>query len=187
MKDYLIQTDAYWCAYTLGDSEGDKSAGVISQFAKDTGIMTVLATLDEHVVGLVAELADKLEAAKKRIIELEALAEAESSGADKVARDAIDWMKRCTELEMALAKRELMDNVGCVKPPVINESAILSWSELALRGLVFRINYEVLHPQGLAMMYDPATGISDGALVASDGIWNYSDEIIKSAKQKGWL
>lgn len=37
------------------------------------------------------------------------------------------------------------------------------------------------------MMYDPATGISDGALLASDGIWNYSDEIIKSAKQKGWL
>ncbi|KJP35663.1 hypothetical protein SR70_22095 [Klebsiella aerogenes] len=63
----------------------------------------------------------------------------------------------------------------------------MGWGELAQRGLVFRINYEVLHPQGLAMMYDPATGISDGALLASDGIWNYSDEIIKSAKQKGWL
>lgn len=73
------------------------------------------------------------------------------------------------------------------KRPIIEDSATVDWGELAQRGLVFRINYEVLLPQGLAMMYDPASGISDGALVASDGIWNYSDEIIKSAKQKGWL
>lgn len=52
---------------------------------------------------------------------------------------------------------------------------------------MFRINYEVLHQQGLAMMYDPETDISLGALVASDGVWNYSDEIVRSAKQKGWL
>lgn len=56
-----------------------------------------------------------------------------------------------------------------------------------MQGLVFRINYEVLHSQGLAMMYDPKTDVSDGALVVSDGIWNYSGDIRKSAKQKGWL
>lgn len=68
MKDYLIETDAYWCAFTIGDPENDKSVGVISQFAKDTGVMTVLTTLDEHGVGLVAELANKLEAVEKPMV-----------------------------------------------------------------------------------------------------------------------
>lgn len=78
-------------------------------------------------------------------------------------------------------------SIQLVEQPAINGCRLMRWNELAVRGLVFRINYEVLHSQGLAMMYDTETGVSDGVLVASDGIWNYSGEIIKSAKQKGWL
>lgn len=45
MKDYLIQTDSYWCAFKTGDPENDKAVGVLSQFAKDTGVMTIFSTL----------------------------------------------------------------------------------------------------------------------------------------------
>ncbi|EOV9255608.1 DUF3850 domain-containing protein [Salmonella enterica] len=78
-------------------------------------------------------------------------------------------------------------SIQLVEQPAINGCKLMRWNELAVQGLVFRINYEVLHSQGLAMMYDPETGVSDGALVASDGVWSYSGEIIKSAKQKGWM
>ncbi|EHF8592063.1 DUF3850 domain-containing protein [Salmonella enterica] len=78
-------------------------------------------------------------------------------------------------------------SIQLVERPAISGCKLRLWNELAVQGLVFRINYEVLHPQGLAMMYDPETGVSDGALVASDGVWSYSGEIIKSAKQKGWM
>ncbi|HHG1327137.1 TPA: hypothetical protein ACPUMQ_003179 [Klebsiella pneumoniae] len=40
-----------------------------------------------------------LEAAEKRIAELENYAEAEAVGADKAAEDGLYWMKRCKELE----------------------------------------------------------------------------------------
>ena len=88
---------------------------------------------------------------------------------------------------MARVMPLLTNDITHVNCSIIDGGATVGWRELALRGLVFRINYEVLHPQGLAMMYDPETGNSLGALVASDGVWNYSDEIVKSAKQKGWL
>ncbi|HAT5671033.1 TPA: DUF3850 domain-containing protein [Salmonella enterica subsp. enterica serovar Typhimurium] len=78
-------------------------------------------------------------------------------------------------------------SIQLVERPAISGCKLRRWNELAVQGLVFRINYEVLHPQGLAMMYDPETGVSDGALVASDGVWSYSGEIIKCAKQKGWM
>lgn len=29
--------------------------------------------------------------------------------------------------------------------------------------------------------------MSGGAVVATDGIWNYSDEQVERAKQNGWL
>lgn len=73
MKDYLIHTANYWCAFTLGDPKGDKSLGVISRVDAKTGITGVLSTLDEHGVGLLTELADKLTNAEKRIADVEAM------------------------------------------------------------------------------------------------------------------
>ncbi len=64
---------------------------------------------------------------------------------------------------------------------------IVNWKELSERGLVFRINHEIMHQLGLAVMYEPETGMSGGAMVATDGAWNYSDEQIERAKQNGWL
>ncbi|ULQ21558.1 hypothetical protein JFN84_19930 [Enterobacter hormaechei subsp. xiangfangensis] len=70
MNLYLIQTDNYWCAFDLGDPKGDKSVGIISRVDEKTGITDVLSTLDEHGIGLVAELHNKLEAAESCIARL---------------------------------------------------------------------------------------------------------------------
>lgn len=64
---------------------------------------------------------------------------------------------------------------------------IVNWKELGERGLVFRINHEIMHQLGLAVMYESVTGLSGGAVVAADGMWSYSDEQIERAKQNGWL
>lgn len=71
MNDYIIRTKPYWCSYTIAETKGDSSVGVIAKFDEVTGVMTVLTTLDEHGVGLVAKLVGKLKALEKRISELE--------------------------------------------------------------------------------------------------------------------
>lgn len=40
----------------------------------------------------------------------------------------------------------------------------IDWNEISRRGLLVRINREVMHPLGLAVARDPATGKSPGAL-----------------------
>lgn len=55
MKDYMIRTNSYWCSFTMAETKVDSSVGVITKFDEVTGVMTVLTTLDEHGVGLVAE------------------------------------------------------------------------------------------------------------------------------------
>lgn len=73
MKTYLIHTDNYWCAFDLGAPKGDKAVGIISRVDEKTGITAVLSTLDEHGIGLVAELADKLVKAEKRKSDVEVM------------------------------------------------------------------------------------------------------------------
>lgn len=60
---------------------------------------------------------------------------------------------------------------------------IVNWKELSERGLVFRINHEIMHQLGLAVMYEPETGVSGGAMVAADGVWNYSNDQMVCAKK----
>lgn len=58
----------------------------------------------------------------------------------------------------------------------IAEYERVDWNDLSGRGLVERINREILHPIGLAVFYNPATGISGGALVSPDGVWQYPED-----------
>ncbi|WP_240034223.1 hypothetical protein [Enterobacter sp. 301B] len=39
----------------------------------------------------------------------------------------------------------------------------MNWKELSEKGLVFRINHEILHPPGLAVGYEMTNGVSAGA------------------------
>ncbi|ESN25514.1 TPA: hypothetical protein I3301_003099 [Enterobacter cloacae subsp. cloacae] len=67
---------------------------------------------------------------------------------------------------------------GILKPvEKIGGCEWVSWNELSARGLLIRINKEILHPVGLAVFRDPKTGISQGALIAPDGVWEYDQSV----------
>ena len=53
----------------------------------------------------------------------------------------------------------------------------IDWNEISDLGLLQRINREIMHPLGLAVYRDPSNGSSGGAMVADDGVWEYSPEI----------
>ncbi|EHF4963694.1 hypothetical protein M8R49_09705 [Enterobacter hormaechei] len=77
MKDHLIQTGNYRCAFSLGDPKVDKLMGVISSFDVKTGITGALSTLDEHGVGLVNALVQERHNRNvklKKVEELDAMA-----------------------------------------------------------------------------------------------------------------
>lgn len=58
----------------------------------------------------------------------------------------------------------------------------LDWTELSALGLIVRINAEILHPLGLAIFRDPASGISAGAMIAPDGKWQYAPDVIEKLR-----
>ncbi|ENC41856.1 ASCH domain protein [Escherichia coli P0299917.5] len=62
--------------------------------------------------------------------------------------DLSDWLE-----DYVLLSIELL-NTGAYK--------IVNWKELSERGLVFRINHEIMHQLGLAVMYEPETGCLAG-------------------------
>lgn len=67
---------------------------------------------------------------------------------------------------------------GILKPvEKIGGCEWVSWNELSARGLLIRINKEILHPVGLAVFRDPKTGISQGASIAPDGVWEYDQSV----------
>lgn len=51
----------------------------------------------------------------------------------------------------------------------------IDWTEISKRGLLMRINREIMHPLGLAVFRDD-TGISEGAFVSPDGKWVYAED-----------
>lgn len=61
----------------------------------------------------------------------------------------------------------------------------LDWNDMSNLGIIYRINSEILHPMGLAMTRIPDTGSSDSILVASDGVFEYSEELKQRNESKG--
>lgn len=53
----------------------------------------------------------------------------------------------------------------------------IDWNEISRRGLLARINREIMHPLGLAVCRDPETGTSPGAIVSDDGPWVYPEDV----------
>lgn len=52
----------------------------------------------------------------------------------------------------------------------------IDWKEISDRGLLVRINREIMHPLGLAVYRDVEKGVSPGALISPDGKWEYGDD-----------
>ena len=53
------------------------------------------------------------------------------------------------------------------------EIQTIDWNEASKRGLIVRINNEILHPLGLAMCRNVEDGTSPHLLVSDDGVWVY--------------
>ncbi|MGK8744085.1 DUF7415 domain-containing protein [Pseudomonas aeruginosa] len=64
-------------------------------------------------------------------------------------------------------------------------SLIIDWNELSRRGLLVRINREILHPLGLAVCRDTETGLSPGAVVSDAGPFVYPDDVGPGHEPKG--
>ncbi|HHF8242822.1 TPA: MazG-like family protein [Klebsiella pneumoniae] len=60
----------------------------------------------------------------------------------------------------------------------------LDWTQLSALGLMVRINTEILHPLGLAVFRDPASGTSAGVMIAPDGKWAYAPDVIEAEKAR---
>lgn len=61
----------------------------------------------------------------------------------------------------------------------------LDWNQLSAMGLMVRINAEILHPLGLAIFRDPASGNSQGAIISPDGSkWEYAPGIVEGLRSK---
>lgn len=60
----------------------------------------------------------------------------------------------------------------------MSTSKIIDWNEISDRGLLVRINREIMHPLGLAVARDPATGQSPGAVVSDEGPFVYAEDIL---------
>ncbi|MDG9854109.1 hypothetical protein N7403_09625 [Pseudomonas nitroreducens] len=52
----------------------------------------------------------------------------------------------------------------------------IDWNEISRRGLLERINREIMHPLGLAVCRVVETGQSPGALVSDDGAFCYPED-----------
>lgn len=89
-------------------------------------------------------------------------------------------LTECAENYVILSFQLILDE------PATNKN-LMNWKELSEKGLVFRINHEILHPLGLAIGYETLNGVSAGAFIADDGVWQYSDELVAEAKKNGWL
>lgn len=63
-----------------------------------------------------------------------------------------------------------------LKPEKVSGLDWIDWNEISKRGLLVRINNEIMHPLGLAIFRDEFTGVSGGAVIAPDGIWTYEED-----------
>ncbi len=66
--------------------------------------------------------------------------------------DLTEWVANYVMLSFQL----MLDDADC-------GLTIMNWKELSEKGLVFRINHEILHPPGLAVGYEMTNGVSAGA------------------------
>lgn len=66
------------------------------------------------------------------------------------------------------------------QPMKVTSHETIDWTEISKRGLLERINREIMHPLGLAVYRCVETGVSGGALVSPDGVWTYEVDSAKA-------
>jgi len=58
---------------------------------------------------------------------------------------------------------------------VVDEKRCIDFNTLSEKGLIWKINTDILHPLGLALSRNE-DGTSNGCLVAPDGVWTYYED-----------
>lgn len=92
------------------------------------------------------------------------------------AESAQSVLEVACALEELIALRSAAPETQLAPQERIGGFEWINWNELSTRGLLVRINREILHPIGLAAFRDPSTGASAGALISPDGKWEYRDD-----------
>lgn len=59
----------------------------------------------------------------------------------------------------------------------MSDMKVIDWNEISRLGLHERINCEIMHPLGLAIFRVVETGISPGAYVSPDGVFEYATPV----------
>lgn len=54
---------------------------------------------------------------------------------------------------------------------------LVDWNNITEQGLLRRINKDIMHPLGLAIVRDVETGKSPGAIILSEGRWEPSEDV----------
>ncbi|WP_458379214.1 DUF7415 domain-containing protein [Pseudomonas chlororaphis] len=67
----------------------------------------------------------------------------------------------------------------------MNDYEKIDWNEISRRGLLVRINREIMHPLGLAICRIPETGVSPGAIISPDGPFVFADDVDKAIAADG--
>lgn len=62
----------------------------------------------------------------------------------------------------------------------MSDMKVIDWNEISRLGLHERINREIMHPLGLAIFRVVETGVSPGAYVSPDGVFEYASPMSSS-------
>ncbi|MEB0106658.1 hypothetical protein [Pseudomonas sp. MH9.3] len=62
----------------------------------------------------------------------------------------------------------------------MSDMKVIDWNEISRLGLHERINREIMHPLGLAIFRVVETGVSPGAYVSPDGVFEYASRMSSS-------
>lgn len=65
----------------------------------------------------------------------------------------------------------------------MSDMTVIDWNEISRLGLHERINREIMHPLGLAIYRVVENGVSPGAYVAPDGVFEYADPLTPSTPE----
>lgn len=64
------------------------------------------------------------------------------------------------------------------------EQIPVGFQELSDKGLIYKINEEVLHPHGLSLTRDIDLDLSYGCVISHDGIFEYDKKTIEENEEK---
>lgn len=171
-KDIFINLGGYSLGIDMGREGHDETRGVILRFDEEINGYKAIRNLGAPECEIIQEMASREAAAGRRVREIEQQLTLEREWREQalsVKKNLVDTIEGLNKRIAELERKPL-------RPEKIGRCEWVDWNELSKRGLIVRINSEILHPLGLAMFRDTESGVSGGALIAPDGEWQYAEK-----------